>query len=121
MLSTGVGISPVVQHYRSSASAPPGISAAPVITDGSDNSVTAPIVGQTLFVRKGTYTNSPTSWDEQWYLGSTAIPGEIYDHYTPGDADIGSTITVKETARNGAGPSSVNASSATSAVADISL
>jgi hypothetical protein len=115
MLSTGVGVSPVIQHFRSSATAPPANSGGanlPVITGD-------PVVGQTLFSSTGTWSNSPTSYSYQWYKDGSAISGETADNYLIRDSDVGSVFKCQVTALNGAGSSSPASSANTAAVTAI--
>jgi hypothetical protein len=75
--------------------------------------------GQALQVVHGTWTNSPTSFIDQWARcggsGCIDISGANSQSYTLTAADVGQTIIVKETAINGAGASGA-ATSAASAV-----
>jgi hypothetical protein len=99
--------------------------------DGSGNTVTAPIVGQPLFINPGPFSNSPTSYDFQIYADGVAIAdagasgtftasGER--NFTPGDNLIGKQLVVKCHGISGAGTSlTTSDSAATTAVADIVL
>ncbi len=88
--------------------------AAPVITypDG-----TPPVVGDTLAVSTGTWSNAPTSFSYQWSAGATPITGATQATYTISAADLGSSgavrFTVVVTATNGSGATSATASSQT--------
>ena len=88
--------------------------AAPVITypDG-----TPPVVGDTLAVSTGTWSNAPTSFSYQWSAGATPITGATQATYTVSAADLGSSgavsFTVVVTAANGSGATSATASSQT--------
>ena len=88
--------------------------AAPVITypDG-----TPPVVGDTLAVSTGTWSNAPTSFSYQWSAGATPITGATQATYTISAADLGSSgavrFTVVVTATNGSGATSAIASSQT--------
>ena len=73
-----------------------------------------PQVGQTLTGAHGSWTNSPTSFSDQWYRAGAAIPGATSLTYSPQTADVGLTLTLGEIATNAAG-SSAQAMSATTA------
>jgi len=73
----------------------PEISTAPVIS-GND------YVGQTLSTTNGTWLNSPTSYNYQWYRGTTPI-GTNTNTYTQVTADAGQLITCVVTAINSGG------------------
>lgn len=98
--------------------------------DGAGNTVTAPIVGQPLFISPGSFTNTPTSFDYQVYSGGAAIGDatgtwDVSDpapSFIPVDALSGTLLSVKCHGINTAGPSATTSDSAfTSALADISL
>ena len=63
----------------------------------------------------GAWTNSPTSFTEQWQdcngLTCTPIPGQTGTSYTVGPGDVGHTIEVVETAFNAAAPLGLAATS----------
>ena len=65
--------------------------------------------GDTLTQHQGSWTNTPTSYAEQWELCNATgancqpIPGAGGQQYTITPADIGSTIAVSETASNANG------------------
>lgn len=87
--------------------------AAPVIT-GVPTILGAAEVGLTLSALAATVTGSPTptrTW--QWYRGATLISGATTSAYTPVYADLGATLTVKQTETNPSG--SVDATSAATA------
>ena len=66
-------------------------------------------VGSTLTTTNGTWLNSPTSFDYQWFSGSTPV-GLDQNTYIPVTADIGNNITCVVTASNtsGAGQATSN-------------
>jgi hypothetical protein len=78
-------------------------------------------VGLTLVATRGTWTNSPTSFHFAWSrcdttgAGCLAISGATAKIYTPTFIDIGHTLRVTVTARNGSGSASAS-SAATSVV-----
>ncbi len=73
-------------------------------------------VGATLTEEHGSWTNEPSSYEYQWErcnalgLGCLPIEGATHQTYEPTAADLGSTLVVKETASNGAGPGTPAAS-----------
>ena len=75
-----------------------------------------PQVGQTLIGAHGSWTNSPTSFSDQWYRAGAAIPGATSLMYSPQTADVGSTLTLGEVAANAAGSSAQAMSAATAPV-----
>jgi hypothetical protein len=92
----------------------PTISVVPAITGDAR-------VGQYLFSSTGAWTNSPTSYSYQWYVGGTLVPGATLDNYWIQDTDLGSIIRCDVVATNGTGSSSPASSANTSAVANIDL
>jgi hypothetical protein len=79
-----------------------------------------PQQGQPLTVTHGNWSNSPTSFTDQWAVCTgavcTAIAGQIGTTYTPTAADVGHTIDVVETAANAGGTSLPATSSQTAVV-----
>jgi hypothetical protein len=78
--------------------------------------------GQTLTETHGYWTNSPTSYSEQWERcdsgGNTCqnIAGAVGQSYTLSVADVGSIIRVQETASNSEGASTPEVSAPTAVV-----
>lgn len=62
-------------------------------------------VGQTLTVTTGTWSNTPSSYQYQWYRGLYMIPGATTSSYTITNADRGEKIQCAVTAVNASGPS----------------
>ena len=60
--------------------------------------------GQTLTVTAGTWTGSPNSFTRQWMRSGAPIAGATAATYTLVTADVGSIVTVGETASNVGGP-----------------
>jgi 5-hydroxyisourate hydrolase-like protein (transthyretin family) len=95
--------------------APPANLAAPTITGVAQQ-------GQPLTAHDGSWTNEPTSHAFAWQrcdaagLQCTAISGATSGTYTPGAADVGSTVRVAETATNSGGTSAPTSSAATAKV-----
>lgn len=95
--------------------------------DGTGTAVTAPVVGQPLYIDPGPFTNTPTSYDYQVYSAGVAIPGETGTFTAAGDAyylvtddQAGNALSVKCHGINGTGTSVTTSNSvATSAVANI--
>jgi hypothetical protein len=93
------------------AGAPPTSTAPPTITgEGQPHEV--------LAVEHGTWTNQPTSYEEQWLRCEATgencqpIPGAELSTYTLTTVDDGHTIAVRETASNAAGAGSTAVSAA---------
>lgn len=108
----GTGSTPFAQILWS-AQLFPIFGAKPVNTVLTTISGTAK-VGSTLTATPGTWQNSP-SLTRQWKLAGVAISGATGLTYVPVSGDIGSTITVSETATNDGGIVTVT-SAATAAV-----
>jgi subtilase family serine protease len=97
-------------------------------TAGSPVDTSAPTIsgtaeqGQTLSVSHGTWTNSPSSYSEQWVncdsAGSScvAIKGATETSYTLPVGSVGDTLRVQETAINGTGSGSPAVSTPTATV-----
>lgn len=73
------------------------------------------VVGETLSADNGTWTNSPTSYTYRWLqcdrFGDFCVPtGFIGRNYSPRLADVGGTMRVQVTARNGNGAATVHSS-----------
>ena len=94
---------------NSSAQLPPSNTAPPTITG-------TPQVGQTLTGAHGSWTNTPTSYTDQWYRAGVPISGATALAYSPQTADVGSTLTLGEVATNFAGSSTQAMSAATAPV-----
>lgn len=78
---------------------------------------TTPTVGQTLTASASGEAPAGDSYSYQWYLGSDAISGETAATYVVRAGDLGSTLTVKATAKKtGYNDSAEGESTATSAV-----
>lgn len=74
--------------------------------------------GATLTGTDGAWSNSPTSYARQWLRGGSAISGATSSAYVLQGSDVGSTITLRVLASNGAGPAASPAvSAATSTIA----
>lgn len=85
---------------------------APSISGGS----TPPIVGETLFANRGTWTGQPVpTYTYQWKRGGVAISGATGLFYTLVTADLAAMITVTVTATNTQG----NASATSAAVGPV--
>jgi hypothetical protein len=88
--------------YTNASAAAPVNTAAPAITGVAQE-------GQTLTEHHGSWTNEPTAYSYHWLRCDSggnncqAIPGAEGQLYTLTPADVGRTIRVEETARNGAG------------------
>jgi hypothetical protein len=73
-----------------------------------------PEEGITLTEHPGGWAGSPTSYTYQWercgFTGANCHPisSATAPSYTPGEADIGSTLRVRETAHNAVGPGSAD-------------
>jgi len=61
-----------------------------------------PYIGQVLTCSTGTWTNSPTGYDYQWYRGTTAV-GTNSNTYTPVIGDVDSIIKCVVSATNAGG------------------
>ena len=92
-----------------SAQLPPSNTAPPTITG-------TPQVGQTLTGAHGSWTNTPTSFSDQWYKAGAPIQGATSLSYSPQTADVGSPLTLGEVAANFAGSSAEAMSAATAPV-----
>ena len=83
--------------------------------------------GDTLTQHQGSWTDSPTSYAEQWELCNAAgancqpIPGAGGQQYTITPADIGSTVSVSETASNANGAGTPAQSAPTMVVSAVPL
>jgi subtilisin family serine protease len=81
-----------------------------------------PLLGQSLAVVAGTWTNEPWSYTYQWQrcdasgASCQAIPGATAAAYLPYFTDLGHTLRVVETASNSAGAGKPASSTATSPV-----
>ena len=109
----------------------PGVANRPAITVSGPARTTFP-VGTSLTGTPGTWTGSPTftyAWKRCNASGGacTTIVGHISHFYEISTADIGSTIRLEVTARNGAGPNTATSdqtsvvSSATPSTRDLTL
>ena len=94
---------------NTSAQLPPSNTAPPTITG-------TPQLGQTLTGAHGSWTNTPTSYTDQWYRAGVPISGATALAYSPQTADVGSTLTLGEVAANFAGSSAQTMSAATAPV-----
>ncbi len=100
---TGVGSPVGLGAFATPAS--PALTAAPSIS-GTDEQ------GQTLSAGHGEWSNSPSSFQEQWMLcnsagsGCTAIAGASAATYTLASSAVGNTIRVQVTASNASGAGS---------------
>jgi RHS repeat-associated protein len=113
--SAGSG-SPAISNPVGPVTLPPPVNTAPPKITGPHES------GQTLVIAHGSWTNSPSEYDEQWLRcdisGSSCTP--IHDAinltYAPAAADVGHTLKVEEIASNPGGQSEPALSVATSTV-----
>ena len=102
---------------RAASTAAPTSKTPPTISGAAE-------VGITLVATRGTWNGSPTSYRFAWVRCNTtgaaclAIGGATAKIYTPTVADIGHTLRVSVTARNGSG--STTASSAATAIVPVS-
>ena len=90
-----------------------------VPTNTSEPGITGTaVVGSALTVTKGTWTESPTSFDYQWTgcpasggasdaSNCAAIGGATTQRYVPGNADVGKRLRVRVTASNEDGSKTV--------------
>lgn len=76
---------------------------APVVSGGT-------ILGNTLTTTNGTWNNSPTQFDYQWYSGSTPV-GTDLPTYTTLITDVGNQIYCVVTASNTAGSGTAQSNS----------
>jgi len=97
---------------------------APVPVSTSPPTILGPDVESgALNVRQGNWTNTPTSYAEQWErcdasgANCAAIPGATSAEYIATAADIGSTLRVEETATNANGTGSPASSAPTATIA----
>jgi hypothetical protein len=96
----------------------PGPPAAPVntVAPSISGGSTPPIVGETLFANRGTWTGQPVpTYTYQWKRGGVAISGATGLLYTLVTADLAAMITVTVTATNTQG----NASATSAAVGPV--
>lgn len=77
---------------------PPHNSVAPAAPTG-----TATVGSVLTYASYGTWTNSPTSYDLQWYSNGVAVPYQVATTYTVRPDDVGYTITYLVTAHNSGG------------------
>jgi hypothetical protein len=63
------------------------------------------LVGKTLTCGHGSWTNSPTGYNYQWYRDGNLISGATESKYVAQAADSGHTVTCEVTASNAAGES----------------
>ncbi|AXI46702.1 hypothetical protein C1J03_12115 [Sulfitobacter sp. SK012] len=82
---------------------------------------TAPLVGDTLAVSTGSWSNAPTGYAYQWLSSGTVMPGETGTNLTVGAAAIGEVLSVQVVASNGNGNSIPVLTAQTSAVEDAPL
>ena len=75
--------------------------------------------GHTLTASDGTWTNSPTSYTQQWKRNGVAITGQTGLTYVLAAADVGTVITVSVVATNSIGSSTPVTSAGTATVIDI--
>jgi subtilase family serine protease len=110
---TGVGSPIGLSAFATAAS--PSIDAAPSISGTAEQ-------GQTLTATHGEWSNSPSSYRDQWTLcnstgsGCTAIAGATGATYTLPSSAVGKTIRVQEIASNASGSSSPAVSAQTATV-----
>ena len=72
----------------------------------------SPIVGQSLSVSPGAWTNCPLNgvnclFFQQWYRGTTAIPGETSTTHIASTADVGSALSALVVVSNSSGPAQI--------------
>jgi len=82
--ATKVSKTVIVAPGRFVASAPPSLGGTPQ-------------VGQTMSVKVGTWTPSPTSTNFHWLVDGTPVPGAVARTFTPRPADLGKTVSVRVT------------------------
>ena len=82
------------------ATAPPGRSSPPGVSGTGK-------AGSTLTCTSGTWTNDPTTFTYQWYVGGTPIPGATSSTYVVQPIDEGLTLTCSVTATNSKGSTTV--------------
>lgn len=93
--SIATGTSPGFGY--SSANSAPAITSNPAIVGGAT-------VGSASSVTPGTTTGSPTPTNTyQWNINGVPVSGSTGTTYTPVSSDAGKTLTVTQTASNGAG------------------
>ena len=136
LTASDVGATIVVQETASNAAGagdPAPSAATAVVTSsvpvGVPVSLVPPTIsgvaaaGQTLTESRGSWTNSPTSYAEQWEDcnasggACTPIAGATGPSYTLTASDVGATIVVQETASNATGDGNPALSAATAVVA----
>jgi adhesin/invasin len=107
-------------------SAPVSSAATAPVANGVPAVVAAPVIagpavaGQTLSLQRGTWTNGPSSYTEQWLRCDAhggqcqPIPGGTAMSYRVGAQDVGGTLRVQESAANplGTGAPALTAASA---------
>jgi len=120
--ATNAGGPPVIQSSTPTAAVaaapppPPTIISLPTISG-------SPTQGQTLTETNGAWTNSPTSYTNQWEdcdasgQTCTLIAGATLQTYVPTAADVGHTIALLESAGNAGGTSATVSAAATATVA----
>lgn len=86
--------------FGASQGTAPANTVAPVL----DNA--APTFGDTITPGAGTWTNSPTAYEYQWFRGVSPITGANSLDYTTVQADVGQTLFRRTTALNAYGRSS---------------
>ncbi len=98
---------------------------------GAPESVSAPTItgypeqGVTLSEHHGIWTGGPTSYTYQWercgFSGANCHPiaGATGQSFTPGEAEIGSTLRVRETAHNTIGPGSADSATVGPVTSDV--
>jgi hypothetical protein len=97
---------------------PPGNTAPPTI--GPPTSAATPLLGQSLTLTQGAWTNGTTitnQWENCIGATCTAIPGATGPTYTVGAGDVGRTIDVLESASNDGTTTPVTVHSAQTGVA----
>ncbi len=113
---SGVG-SPVGLDAFAVAGIPESVSA-PTVTGIAE-------VGVELTEHHGSWSGAPTSYSYQWeqcgFAGGNCHPiaGATAATYTPGEAAIGTTLRVRETARNAVGPGSADSATVGPVTSDV--
>lgn len=94
-----------------------GAPAAPVFTSAPSITGTANVGVAKSFTSGVVTGNPPPTVTRQWQLQDDDIPGATGETYTPIDADVGKTLTIKQTATNAQSPGGVTSVSNGVAVA----
>lgn len=109
-MAPSIGLGPQVSLARRGGAnqAPPG---SPIATKAPSISSPDLRVGSTSTLTRGTWTNSPTGYSQQWRRDGAAISGATGTTYVFTSDDVGRNITCTETATNAAGSNYANSNS----------